>query len=146
MNILENISIYNISDSFELKFNSTEHIFPMYFTKELIYGRKCFDIKWLGGDCAIAFGFIKNPFAVFFYGEMGKPHVIMRKSGIPDITQSIPSIIRDVSYLTCINTKERRFDLIQGTTHLSFDYPKTFPNKMYAFNSEGANNRYDKVE
>ena len=104
-------------------------------------------MKWLEGDCSIEFGFIRDSYRIHFYGGLGiNPRVVIRRSGQGDVTKSIPTIVANVPYLTCIDTKEKRFDLIQNTTHLSFDYPKDFPNKMQASIYAGNGNKFDRVE
>ena len=147
MELLGEISVYNESESFELIFNSTKNYFPGYRTKELIYGRKCFEMKWLEGDCSIEFGFIRDFYRIHFYGGLKtNPRFYIRRSGQGDVTQNIPTIVANVPYLTCIDTKEKRLDLIQNTTHLSFNYPKDFPNKMQASIYAGISNKFDRVE
>ena len=81
MTWLERISIKNNSESFAIELNSNLYEYPGYITKELIFGRKCFEIKWLDGDCAISFGFTRDNDAVFFFGNYGNSVVIIRKNG-----------------------------------------------------------------
>ena len=143
------VDTYSVRDSrgsFTLTMNSGEAHCAGYVTKESISGRKCFEFKWIDGNKGFCFGFISNSDLIFFYGIKGNPVVILRYHGKPDIKANIPEFIQNDPYLACIDTKERRFDLIHKTTHLSYNYSSEYPRKMQAFINEGACGTYiDKV-
>ena len=135
------VSVYDQRDEIQFELNSTnENKHPTLLSSENIFGRKCFQLKFITGGRTFVAGFMKSDYAAFINTFSLETKVTIRTPIIGTKTFSIAPLIANTSYLICIDTRERRFLFVNDSQIWSFNYSKNAP-KMPLFVQERPSGR-----
>ena len=131
------VSIHDARSEIEFDLKSSENIpYPTFRSKETLYGRKCYQLRWVSGSEYFVAGFTRNNYYAFIDALSSTTVVYIRNPNDTEGKYYLDSPLRaNRNYLICIDTRERKFLFVNDTQIWSFRYSKDAP-KMKIFIQE----------
>ena len=132
------ISIHDKRSEIPFDLNSqSSSSYPTVRSKENIFGKKCYQLKWRSGRERFVAGFIGSGYAEFIDISSSNTIVYIRKPNVADITYSIGSpLYSNKNYLICTDTINQKFLFVDESKTRSFDYKKGASIQSFLFIQE----------
>ena len=134
-------SIYD-NDSFQsfiLEGDIENLIWSSISSLEKLYGRKCMEFSWTGGDNTLVIGIRNSEYKNFFYANQSRLSFASRQSNNDQIISILNySLIQNTKYMFCFDTTQNCATLLCGNTHFTVKYSRGNLNEWNFYIAQGS--------
>ena len=134
-------SIYenNSFQYFLLEGDELNSIWSSITSLEKLYGRKCMEFSWTGGENTLVVGIKNSEYRNFFYANYSRLSFVSRPSNYAQTISILNyNLIQNTRYMFCFDTFQNYATLLVGNTHFGVKYSREEQNEWNFYIAQGS--------